>query len=259
MHGPGDEYLVVTESAGSITTTAMLTAALQRYAFVAARAEGRDVLEVACGAGGGLPVLARAVGRLIAGDTAWTNVRAATRTIGDRAKVLRFSAEALPFADGTFDTVAMLQAIYYIARPERFVSESHRVLRPGGQLLIATVNPRWRDFQPSALSRTYPDSEELRALLESVGFVVEVFGALPADDAWSSRFASAMRSLSFQFRLPWPGPFRAAIRRALHGPPVSFPEDLTRVARGSADLLAVRAGQTDTRHSILYATATRSL
>jgi SAM-dependent methyltransferase len=42
-------------------------------------------------------------------------------------------AEALPFADGSFDAVVMNFGMLHLAQPERAVSEALRVLRPGGR------------------------------------------------------------------------------------------------------------------------------
>lgn len=46
---------------------------------------------------------------------------------------------ALPFADGTFDTVLMLHALTYSPRPEQAIAEAARVLDSGGRLLCATL------------------------------------------------------------------------------------------------------------------------
>lgn len=62
-----------------------------------------------------------------------------------RAKVLRpsacFDAEQIPLADASVDTVVSAEMIYYLRRPQRFVDEAFRILRPGGLLLLSTTNP----------------------------------------------------------------------------------------------------------------------
>lgn len=48
-------------------------------------------------------------------------------------------AHALPFADGTFSTVVMLDVLHHLARPIAFLREAARVLAPGGR--IAMIEP----------------------------------------------------------------------------------------------------------------------
>jgi SAM-dependent methyltransferase len=45
-------------------------------------------------------------------------------------------SERLPFASGTFDFVTCANSFHHYPRQERAVIEMHRVLRPGGRLLI---------------------------------------------------------------------------------------------------------------------------
>lgn len=57
--------------------------------------------------------------------------------------------ERLPWGDGTFDAVVNIDGIEHIERQFDFVLECHRVLRPGGHLILSTPNisalrSRWR-------------------------------------------------------------------------------------------------------------------
>jgi ubiquinone/menaquinone biosynthesis C-methylase UbiE len=52
----------------------------------------------------------------------------------------RVSANCLPFADGALDAIVSFNAVHHFDL-ERFVSESARVLRPGGLLAIYTRTP----------------------------------------------------------------------------------------------------------------------
>jgi len=66
----------------------------------------------------------------------------------DRFKVADMNHK-LPFEDHFFDAVACIDGIEHLERPFDFVRECHRVLRPGGQLVISTPNisalrSRWR-------------------------------------------------------------------------------------------------------------------
>jgi ubiquinone/menaquinone biosynthesis C-methylase UbiE len=55
-------------------------------------------------------------------------------------KNLRFQvadAHQLPFADNTFDAVVNIESAQHYSDVHRFLSEVHRVLKPGGHLLIS--------------------------------------------------------------------------------------------------------------------------
>ena len=93
--------------------------------------------------------------------------------------VRAFHAEELPFPSESFDLVLLFEAIYYLPDVRRFFKETQRVLRPGGTLLIVTVNPEWDGFNPSPLCTRYWSAAELLAALEEAGFAARVQGAFP--------------------------------------------------------------------------------
>jgi SAM-dependent methyltransferase len=47
-------------------------------------------------------------------------------------------AHALPFEDGTFEIVILREVLEHVRDPRQVLSELHRVLKPGGQLLLST-------------------------------------------------------------------------------------------------------------------------
>jgi SAM-dependent methyltransferase len=50
------------------------------------------------------------------------------------------SMEQIPFPDGEFDMVYMMQVIEHIARPHEFFTEVRRILRPAGIVYLAMPN-----------------------------------------------------------------------------------------------------------------------
>ena len=85
--------------------------------------------------------------------------------------------EQVPLADRSVDLAILSQALHHAQHPQRAVDEAHRILRPGGQLLILDLNEHtfekardlyadvWLGFKESAL----------HAFLKKAGFTqVEV-------------------------------------------------------------------------------------
>jgi ubiquinone/menaquinone biosynthesis C-methylase UbiE len=97
-----------------------------------------DTLEVAIGTGLNLPHYPPDV-RLTGVDLspemlalAVTRAKEMGRTIG----LTEGDAEALPLADCSFDTVVCTYALCSVRDDARAISEMHRVLRPGGRLIL---------------------------------------------------------------------------------------------------------------------------
>jgi ubiquinone/menaquinone biosynthesis C-methylase UbiE len=56
--------------------------------------------------------------------------------------LVRGHAECLPFIDQHFDLVFCVNAIHHFNQPGDFITESRRILRPGGVLAIVGMDPR---------------------------------------------------------------------------------------------------------------------
>lgn len=93
-----------------------------------------QILEVGCGAGGMLALLQR-FGRVHGVDIAHDYLRYC-RHRGHR-RLVAGSGYDLPFADDSFDLVALFDVIEHIEDDHRVLAETRRVLRPGGQVFIS--------------------------------------------------------------------------------------------------------------------------
>jgi SAM-dependent methyltransferase len=65
--------------------------------------------------------------------------------LGDRVETVRTDAEALPFADDSFDLVLGHAVLHHLPDLRRAFGEFHRVLRPGGTLAFAGEPSRHGD------------------------------------------------------------------------------------------------------------------
>jgi ubiquinone/menaquinone biosynthesis C-methylase UbiE len=174
------DYSTVTEVPGDKASREQLVRVFHRYRFAVDFCENKDVLEVACGAGQGLGYLARKARRVVGGDCTENLVASAKQYYKDRVELYLLDAHQLPFRDRCFDVVILFEAIYYLAQPEKFLRETHRVLRKDGILLIATVNKDWPEFNPSPFSTRYLSVPELQQLLVSNGYSARFYGGFPA-------------------------------------------------------------------------------
>lgn len=170
------DYTNLTEITGSKISREQLQRMYNRYYFAAELSKDKDVLEVACGVGQGLGLLAKKARRVVAGDYTENLVVIAQKHYGDRVRILKIDAHNLPFEDKSFDLVILYEAIYYLQNPEKFVQEARRILREGGCILICTANKDWEGFNPSPHSYRYFSVPELSSLLKKYGFKVEMRG-----------------------------------------------------------------------------------
>jgi len=160
---------------------------------------GEEVLDVATGTGNTALALAPHVGRVIGLDLTPEMLAEATRLGIERGlenvEWRLGDAEALPFADASFDLWTARAAPHHFADLGRALREAFRVLRPGGRAVVVDGSGpiEARDLlhrvevlrDPShVLMRTL---EEWRHELEAAGFIVD---------------AAALRELDWEFE-PW--------------------------------------------------------
>ena len=58
-------------------------------------------------------------------------------------KFIAGSGTALPFEDGTFDAVVLLEVLEHVPDEQGLISEISRVLKPGGWLVLSVPNRSW--------------------------------------------------------------------------------------------------------------------
>jgi ubiquinone/menaquinone biosynthesis C-methylase UbiE len=61
--------------------------------------------------------------------------------LGGRLAVVQGDSERLPFADDTFDAVTCAHSFHHYPRQQAVAREMHRVLRPGGRLVVVDGDP----------------------------------------------------------------------------------------------------------------------
>ena len=127
------------------------------------------ILEVAagtCAFGRTLAPLAGWITELDATSAMLDAGRAENEKAGIRnADYVTAAAESLPFADGSFDAAVCRLAFHHFTSPEPVFSEMRRVVRPGGQLVIADMLARDEPLRAAAdRYETLRDPSHVRCL-----------------------------------------------------------------------------------------------
>ena len=165
--------------------------------------QGSRVLDVAGGTADLTKLFARRVGP--GGEVVLTDINASMLRRGrDRlldsgaiVPAVRCDGEHLPFATGYFDCVSVAFGLRNMTHKQAALSEMHRVLRPGGTVLVLEFSRVWQPLKPlyDAYSfnvlprlgklvtndaeayrylaesiRMHPDQNELKQMMEDAGF-----------------------------------------------------------------------------------------
>jgi demethylmenaquinone methyltransferase/2-methoxy-6-polyprenyl-1,4-benzoquinol methylase len=130
----------------------------KRYTIQHANARpGHVILDLAGGTGDLAREFARIVGP--SGHVVLADINAAMLEHGRRrlvdagvagnVELAQVDAEALPFADNTFDRVTIAFGLRNITHKEAALAEMHRVLKPGGKVLILEFSQPSRAIKPA--------------------------------------------------------------------------------------------------------------
>lgn len=179
---------------------------------------GERVLDVACGTGNLALPAARAGARVTGVDIAPALVaQLAGRAIAERLLLdaREGDAEALPFAEGSFDTVVTMFGAIFAAAPDRAGGELLRVTRAGGRIAMANWTPEGFVGQmlKATVAHVPPPAGMQSPLLWGIPRIVE------------ERFGASVTDLRFERRsmiLAYPvSPAQTvALFRAWYGPTV---------------------------------------
>jgi len=95
-------------------------------------------------------------------------------------KFIKANAYSLPFEDNTFDLVLSVTMLEFIHEPEKVLSEVYRVLKPGGEAVIGTMNGKSMWFIFKRMKSLFVETayryarfytpKELENLMKNAGF-----------------------------------------------------------------------------------------
>jgi SAM-dependent methyltransferase len=105
------------------------------------------ILDLGCGTGWKAHCLERTNGNWSVAFDYDARLLGEARERFSLARLVQGDARELPFPSGAFDWVLAIEVIEHLRRPDAFLAEIARVLRPGGRLLLSTPN-RMQYFRP---------------------------------------------------------------------------------------------------------------
>ncbi|GAC48969.1 putative methyltransferase [Gordonia aichiensis NBRC 108223] len=184
------------------------------YRFISESCRGKQVLEAGSGEGYGGAMLA-AAGAIVTCVDYDASAVEHTRRRYPEVTVLRGNLVDLPLPDQSVDVVVNFQVIEHLWDQAAFIAECHRVLRPGGRLLISTPNritfSPGRDTPLNPFHTRELDAAELTGLLIEGGLESVVMhgvyhgdGLTALDSKWGGSLIDAQieRALAGE---DWPG------------------------------------------------------
>lgn len=214
--GPADEiyrhiwqdnmHMGTWQEEGDTLATAMARTNRVMAAHARLSAQSR-VLDAGCGYGAAARFLAQAFGCRVVGinisekELALARRRAQEAGLADRCEFGYGDFHAMPFADAEFDVVWSQEAFLHGADKMKILAQCHRVLRPGGRLVLSDLLVR-RQISDTDRQQIYArlqtpsmwDEPDYRDAIEKAGLQLE----LAAD--WQANVAPTYRHVVAQIR-----------------------------------------------------------
>ena len=99
--------------------------------------------------------------------------------------VRRGDMEALPIDDAQLDVAIIALVLHHVPEPARALVEMHRVLKPGGRVMIVDMLPHDRVEYQQQMGHVWLGFSEktIKKFLEGAGFEKASITTLPADEA----------------------------------------------------------------------------
>lgn len=191
----------------------------QRRAILAAMELGPGEAVLDLGAGNG--IMAREMLEIVGPSGSVTGLDAAApmvamaREVCPRASFVQGDASELPFEDASFDVVTAAQLLCFLPDQDRALKEIHRVLRPGGRIVVLDTDWGslvWNSYKPDLMAkavdiytRPYADAYVPRTLsrrLRAAGFgniscnTMTVLNWTPGPDNYAELTTSFLQSIA---------------------------------------------------------------
>lgn len=141
----------------------------------AAKMVSGNLLEIGCGTGRGVGVLAPSVSAYTGVDKNEPLMLKLSKDYPNFKFIDMFLPPLKDIPSNSFDFVVTFQVIEHIADDHFFIQEAHRVLKPGGKLILTTVNRKFSLSRNPWHEREYL-ADELKNLILKTFTSIETFG-----------------------------------------------------------------------------------
>jgi ubiquinone/menaquinone biosynthesis C-methylase UbiE len=154
---------------------------IYRYAFACKLLTGLEILDIASGEGYGTHALSRVAKCVMGVDIDAETVEHARAKYGHEYAV--GSAEKIPIESARFDAAVSFETIEHIPKPEGFLKELSRILKPGGCLVISTPNKDvyHYDQEPNPFHLSELTLAEFTTILTPYFEIKEIYGQIYPD------------------------------------------------------------------------------
>jgi len=158
---------------------------------------GKKILDVGAGTGRLSLGFAKQGASVTALDLSGKMLQILTRN-NPRIETQIADAEALPFADNTFDIVVAAFLIVHLKDPARFFDEAYRVLKDDGKFLVTNINQK----EPPEIKTKegmikiesyYHRPEKVKQILEDLAFGIEKEIFIKVKDVWVNQIILAVK------------------------------------------------------------------
>ena len=152
--------------------------------------EGLRLLDIGCGGGLLSEPMARLGAQVVGADAAAKNIEVArihADQVGLQIDYRAETAESLLAAGESYDAVLAMEIVEHVADPPGFVASCHDLLRPGGVLVMSTLNRTLRSYGAAIIGaewvmrwlpkgthewQRFVTPDELAAMMEGAGLRV---------------------------------------------------------------------------------------
>lgn len=205
---------------------------LQMYEFPKNFFYNKDVLDLGCNVGRGLGLISEKAKSVVGVDINIEAINIAKEIYKENNKISLFhgDAENLPENIGMFDTILIFQTIYLI-NVKKLIENIKKILKKNGHVIIMSINPDRKDFNPAKYAVKYHKIEELSNLFLKEGFQNEVYGSIHDDQIiYRSKFNQLIKFIKIiasQLRLiPKNYKLKKMLKRIFFGKLIKIPDDV---------------------------------